>query len=576
MKPTPKSIYLVLSQFFVLLGAGCAWAATEAASSGQLARLLAHAGEEPLAVVAFQDLRRAPRVLATSNLGQIFNDPQYSDGRAAAWKLLQDEVGADLPALWEALMPQLGGPAALVVKAAAQNDHTGTPKFVLLLAVADQEAGEFVRKMLPWLTPTQDQAPFVLQTIPLKDLARGTAPEWAQRLAAAPGFLRLFARPHALQAGWQKKNATWSDLATFERVELTVTPEGQGFLDRLSLELHPEVKTSSALLWGALRENPNAWKGLCAALPGGQDVAVLVQANLPTLGMALPIGLHSLERELRGKKWTHLEGHTAEAQSLDRFKFFTDVLSGTVGVTGGASATGEARFVIAGATMGQEVAPLRTLLLENFSMLGGEFQPKPNAVTIGKYAPLAAVFKGRSFLPAPVIGTSEGWLWLCSNTSAYGDLTGALSSGKVMSSDQEPAPLFPTPPVAEGEPASSPPTAAVRVRINLNAVAPMLYASWLLDREGPHLGTWKVPDSLLPTGPGLFNRRLGTYWADLRREGLTLHVASCGPVPGGVLLPVAMMAHAARAIDDLRERRADTLREKILLLEPVPVSEPKP
>lgn len=563
----------------------------EAPANEPLARLLAAAGDEPLATVAFPDLRKLPQILNASAVGKIYHDVQYGGGREAAEKLLADWTGAEVKALWDALIPHLTGPAALVLTQTPA-EKTGDPpqlQAILLIAVIDAEGAQAVKQAWPKAAP-QANSPFAfvkLDARPAKELTEAAA--WSKETAATPGFLRVRMRPRALREafkGLEKASLPpWMEQLkavaepSLERATLDSELEGTAFLDRVTLELAEKAEGAFPALLRSLRAKPRPWNNLMAALPGGQEISLLAQADFKAMGESLNAGMQALERELRGKKWTRLHGDEEETTTPSRFDFITGPLSGAIGFAGGMTLTGEPHIVSVAATNGIKPGDFRASLIENLGLLGGEFQTKEKSARIGDQAPIAAAFQGRGLMPAPVIGLSEGWVWLCSNTTAYNDLTAAFGSSKVMSTDPLPPPVLKPPePAAPADPSKpevkdTPGASTFRLDVNLNAVLPMVYAAWLLSPEGPKIGGWKVPEALLPKNPGIFNKRFGHFLAELARDGNIVLGAARGPVPGVGLAPVAFMAACAQAIEDLKERRAAALREKAKLLNEIKTPE---
>lgn len=566
--------------------AGCAMAA-EAPVNEPLARLLSKLPDEPLAVALLPDIRRLPATLSASAVGKVYQDQQYADGREAARKLLKDWAGADVFALWDAAVPQVTGPAVLAVAPAP--DGSGALQVTLLLSAIDAPGAAALQEAAGSLRAAARSPLEGLRVLPL---VAGELPAvshaWAARLAGFGGFLRIELRPRALHAALaaSEKHALprWLDglknLADrdLERVSFESAADGPGFRDLARVEWAEGAAGTRVALAQGLRDNPKSWKGLMSALPGGQDVSLLVQSDFTALGEALPVGLQALERELRGKKWTRLHGDEEDAAAPGRFAFLTGPLSGSFGLCGSPTLTGEARIVVAAATRGAQPDDLRGTLAEKLALLGADFQAKDGAARIGEHAPLAAAFQGRGLFPAPVIGFSPGWLWLCSNTGAYGELVNAFAGARVLASDALPPPLFQAPAPPEGAPAAETPS-ALRLQVNLNSVLPLVYAAWLLSPEGPRIGAWKVPETLLPKNPALFNKRFGIFLAEAVREGRVLTAAARGPVPGGGLLPLALLAQCAEAVDDLKARRASVLRDRLKLIEelktPAPAAPPE-
>jgi hypothetical protein len=540
-----------------------------------LERLLAQAGGEGLAALAVADARALPEALARCGLGRAVRDPEYVQGRAELLRMLNEAAGADLEALWPALRPHLAGPAALVLTQAAPDAAPGF-RLRLALAVTDAQAGDAVR--LAWPRP----APGDATLLSITDLQTFAA-EQAGVQAANGGdqernksvVLKLSARPRALRralAAWAAGRPeppgwlpalTAESLSQVERLELETELSGAWCVEELRCWLAEGARGPFANLLNALQPDPKPWAGLQAALPGGQDVVVLVQAQLPALGLSLTTAYQLLERAVRGSKWSRTEGQSPQALAPDRFGFLTPLMTGVFGVAGHPTRSGEAQLLVVAATPGQPVEQVRQTLSQGLGRLGAAFETTREVAAIGPHAPLAARGRGRGFLPAPVIGLSEGWLWLCSSTAAYHELVAAFApGGQTLAAELAAALSSPGPEVPWPAPAVS----ALCMRVNLPRVAPLTYASWVLGESRPELFGWKVPGALLPA-PGFLRKHLGPYAADVAWEKASLRVRARGTVPGGALAPLALVALIAEEIGALERSRPEALRSQLEALQ---------
>src|SRR5207237_1159860 len=153
-------------------------------------------------------------------------------------------------------------------------------------------------------------------------------------------------------------------------------------------------------------------------------------------------------------------------------------------------------------------------------------------------------FHGRGQFASPVIGLSNGWAWLCSSSIAYQELTDAFKSGKTLGSHGKKPTGAAAKAAANGEVQTATPDIvssseewtdadARRVEVNLDRVAKLGYAAWLLSNgnEAPVIGGYKVPNELLPS-PQVFARTLGRLRASASRRGTHLEFRSACVVPG--------------------------------------------
>lgn len=537
-----------------------------------LARLFQRAGAEPLLALAVPAFDHLPEAFAATELGQLFYDPTYEKGRAEWQHLLDRTAGAPVAPLWQVLRERLKGPALFAVlpgKNEGGDGETAAPfELHLLLTAADAESAKAVKAAWPRVAPDAGSLFSVLRVdvATPKALAAGpdkdAPPPWAEACARAGGLLRLSARPKELaqaldalikEAGdetppaWltAAREIAQADVARFEW-DLDV--QGKLFAETLRLEPGAEAKASFHRLLAALRDDPQPWQSLLAALPAGHDVWLLAQGVPDALGEDLLAALQDLEGVLRGKKWRRNEGHTEAARDPKRFDFFTQHFTGTLGIAASPSVTGEVRLAAAFPTGEAKVEDLRERLRAGLAAAGADFQTQKNAARIHVHAPLAAAFKGRSFLPAPVIGLSDGWMWLCSNTAAYGELTQGFLRERTLDKSAPAA-------VREEK-------AALHLYVNLTNIVPLLYTAWLFGGGGPEVGGWQVPLTLLPS-PVALTKHLGEYHASLRREKNAVHGSASGPWPGGALVPVFLLATAGDEIEDHKTRRAEAVRKAL-------------
>ncbi|MCK6475049.1 MAG: hypothetical protein L6R28_25285 [Planctomycetes bacterium] len=531
-----------------------------------LARLFHRAGAEPLFALAAPAFGHLPEALAGTELGQLFYEPTYEKGRAEWQRLLDRTAGAPVAPLWQVLRERLKGPALIAVLPGRNEGGLNAPfELRLLLTAADAESAKAVEAAWPRVAPDAGSLLSVLRldvATPEALAAAEAPPPWAEACARAGGLLRLSARPKELaqaldaliqEAGddtppaWlaAAREIAQADVA---RIEWDLDVQGKLFAETLRLEPGAEAKASFHRLLAALRDDPQPWQSLLAALPAGHDVWLLAQGVPATLGEDLLAALQDLEGVLRGKKWRRTEGQEEAARDPKRFDFFTQSFTGTLGIAASPSVTGEVRLAAAFPTDGAKVEDLRERLRAGLAATGADFQTQKNAARIHVHAPLAAAFKGRSFLPAPVIGLSDGWMWLCSNTAAYGELTQGFLRERTLDKSAPKA-------VREEK-------TALHLYVNLTNIVPLLYTAWLFGGGGPEIGGWQVPLTLLPS-PVALAKHLGEYHASLRRDRAAVLGSACGPWPGGALLPVFLLATAGDEIEDHKSRRAEAVRNAL-------------
>jgi hypothetical protein len=463
----------------------------------------------------------------------------------------------------------------------------------LLLSVRDAQAAGAVRMTWPGPEVKAWLSAITLRPVLTDELASGAAPPvWARDCAARPSALVLAARPRArgvALAAWKAGAAPatppdWLPLAQalcepdIEHLELTVSVSNRLFHEQLRCRLSPEARGTFSRLLKALKAQPAAWDRVQTALPGTQDLVLLFQVDLAARKDDTVLALQFLERLVRGERWARTAGEGAAAWSRERFDFLTPMLSGTFGLVGRPSASGEAQGILLAVTRGTlEVPPVRAALTKGLEELGAEFRTQEAAARIGGQAPLAAVAKGRGLLPAPVIGLAEGWLWLCTNTAAYQDLIAAFGpGGQTLAADAALRPqasaVSPGHKIAEG---GCPTPPSLYLRMNLKRLLPLLYTSWVLGEGGPRLLGWKVPGEWLPS-PGLVKRYAGRYEADLAWEGEAAVVRTRdGSFPGNAFLLVGLIQRAAAGLAEVAERQPGAVRKQLEVLKGGP-SEPRP
>jgi hypothetical protein len=556
-----------------------------------LARLLAQAGSEPLAAIMTPDPRALPEALARTALGRAFHDPQYAQGRQELRRQTGELAGAELDQVWEGLRPHLAGPAALVLTEGPKDASLPRLRLALLLTVADIQAAEGVRLAWPRVPP---DAGALLSVAALKVFTPGqlageaAPPAWAERAAKLDGALRVVVRPREMEGllktwfGGDPGQASpeWLrglrslGLDGIERLELELQTDAEYFLEDLRCEPAAGAGGRATRLLRGLRADPQPWDALLAALPGKQDAILLAQLNLAALGDDLPLVWQVVERLARGEKWWQLRGNDPEARAAERFRFLTQFASGTAGIVSRPGLSGEAETVAVAATPGADVEKVRAALAEGLAELGAPFETQEQAPRIGNQPPLAASFRGRGFLPAPVLGLSHGWVWLCSNTSAYQDLVAAFAAGgQTLSAEAKRGEGFWP---ATWSLAAPPEHSAARLRLNLPKFFPLLYTSWMLGEQGPQLFGWKVPAELLPS-PGFLKRYLAPYRAEMRWEGTHVRVCARGPAPGGALFPLFGVALVAGQLDEMQRSRPEALRKQLEALTGTPPAEgPRP
>jgi hypothetical protein len=542
----------------------------------RLRQLLARVEGEPVAVFSTLDARLALEHITQTSVGRAFTDPQYAPQRREAYRLLEERLGAHPDVVWDALRSHLAGPMALVLTGpGAGGAKDGRPlRLVLVVAVRDQRSIEAVQLGWPQVPPDSDTllGAVALEIHPLEQLAEAKAvPAWADRCARMIGEMQLVLKPGAMLAAFKAlapedaKTPSWMKSlkalchADIERLELNLLPAGRFFVEELRCELRPDARSLLALLLRSLRADPQPWDAMEKALPGGHDVQLLLQADLKAMGERFPALMRYCERLLRGKRWANLYGGTEDALAVDRFAFLTKSWAGTFGLVAKSGESGETQITGAAAEPGTKSAARRPQLLEGLAEIGLDFQTAIQAPTIGNQPPLAAGFKGRGLMPAPMIGLSDGWIWLCSSTAAYHELVAALAEERHLGKDRKAVPA-PGPADAPGIP--FPERNAFDLRVNLPVIGPLAYTSWMLGEGGPQLFGWKVPSGLLPS-PGFLKRHLVPYQTSAAMTGTEVRFYARGPAPGGALIPFAGLAAICEEMRQMETSGPDALRKEL-------------
>mgnify|MGYP000666378269 CR=1 FL=1 len=547
----------------------------------RLRRLLARVDGEPLAVFSVLDARATLDRLARTAAGRAFADPQYAPQRREAYRLLEEVLGAHPEALWDALRPHVAGPMALVWT----GDGAGRKPEVrdggaadgpalrcrLFVAVRDRGSIEAVQLGWPQIPPDSDAllGGLSLELCPLEQLASNPpAPEWADRCARMIGEMQWVLRPGAsrtLLAPEEARTPAWVKalkalgLLDVERIEWNVLPLERYFVEELRCELKPEARSLLARLLLSLRPDPQSWEALERALPGGHEVQLLLQTDLKAMGDGFPVLMRFFERMLRGKRWTGLHGDSEDALAPDRFGFLTRPWAGTFGLLGKSGESGETQLIGVAAEPGTKSGERRRQLLEGLAGIGLDFETSARAPTIGGQPPLAAGFKGRGIMPAPMIGLSDGWIWLCSSTAAYHELVAALAEQRHLGKDRRAA-FVPDPVDRPGIP--FPEKSVFELRVNLPGVGPLAYTSWMLGEGGPQLFGWKVPSGLLPS-PGFLKKHLVPYVVAGVRTGFEVRFHARGPAPGGALVPFAVLAALSEEMRRMEASGPEALRREL-------------
>ena len=360
---------------------------------------------------------------------------------------------------------------------------------------------------------------------------------------------------------------------------------GESINEQLTSDLSDEDSVFKKFI-GAMRESSAiaSWDGLMAATPGDVDGVVMFQSDLSKLGEDLPHVFESVERYLRGKRWTRAFGTKSEALDPARFKYLISRMQGSFGVVAKPAITGELRLTVTSSIKtkpteekpepgdpykGNDTEKFRDELLKGLETTGAKFETLIGARKIGGALPLAAAFHGRGQFAAPVIGLSPGWAWLCSSSVAYQELTDAFKTGKTLAAREKKRAANSAPDKnpagAQANPNMPPasvlnewgPEDALRAEVNLDRVLKIGYAAWLLgNNDGPAIGNHRVPSELLPP-PQVFSRALGRLRASANRTGKRVECRSSCAFPGVTLIMLGMLQDASESISTGRRLAAD-------------------
>lgn len=573
MHSRTRTIALALAGFFCF-AARAEEPAPEAKKKPELLpRMLAKLEAEPLIALCAEDVRTLPEKFSRTHLNKMLQDPTYAKGRDYLRALINHHAGGDIAALWPDFSQELSGPAALAILPKAAAAAAGDPDFQLILAVLTPTADSARRLRSHWpkVSPQSNSLLAALRLVPIveKDLAPEDAvPAWAKPDAWPRGDLSLRAAPRKLGRTlrpWLEQGvgegldfvALWLTAIRDEDVDrlgVGLSFAGEMFSEELQMEVSPGHKNAFTRVVETVREKPSPWDAVLAATPGDDDLFLLAQCNFAALDVDKVFATQALERYLRGKRWSRSKGRRPEALDPDRFQFLLQRIQGSFGIVAKPTASGDLRLTTVAALKSdngapQDVESLRAELVKGLEGIGAEFDTLPNARKIGNAAPLGALFQGRGLFTTPVIGLSPGWLWLCSGTAAYQDLTSAFKNGRTLALEMPPRAGAPG---AQGKPETWRATDAVRLQIELEKVLKLAYAAWLLSgAEGPFIGPWKVPGEMLPQ-PGVFTGRLGTLRASLGRQGNTLAANALAAVPLASFLLPSMLQEAADTIENTR------------------------
>ncbi len=551
-------------------------------NSDALWTALATLKEEPPALLLIEDVQKTWAALKRTTPGQIWLDDRFSEGRSEILNKWSTLAGFEMGAFWKEILGNLEGPLLMGITSKPSGTEA-QPRWVpiLVLGSADPNTArilwETAKKRAPWLNDVHLTIQKHGEAKPSTDAINPSIRQspWARNFLEQPGLFKAHLRPQVLadQESHAKKSSSRliqqivQSIGIFYGLDIqslkwSIDPDGTEFVERMSLQLAAKPKTTFVKIAQTFGQGAATWPHLGGALPEGQDAAILMNAQMDKLGPMLPSGFQVLERILRGKKWTRRHGASQEALDAGRFSFLSETFSGRMGITGRLALSGEANLIAAGATYSRSAAEVRAGLSKNLAKIGAPFENLESAAPIGAQLPLAAAFKGRSFLPAPVIGLSKGWAWLCSSPSAYQKLTGAFVHHKTLNQDATLGAVKRTKSPGGLEPLA---TESFSIRVNLPRILPLVYTAWLLSDKGPIIGQWSVPLGILPQ-PNLFAKRLRQFHAGLSREGDTISTFSRGPLPGGAALPLAVLVNAAKTLDRHEKQRAADLHRQLELL----------
>ncbi|HYF49929.1 MAG TPA: hypothetical protein VEJ63_11010 [Planctomycetota bacterium] len=538
--------------------------------AAEVSRLLGTLDAEPLVAVYTPNALNLPDLFAKTNVYKMLTDPAYAKGLETLQKLITDGLGADMKLVWPEFSRQMAGAAVLAIlpRVTDKPEEDGVFQLAFVVLAKNEDAAAKLKELWPKVPPQANNllAALSLKTVLAKDLPDASKlPAWASAAGEKSGDIGLFATPRRLgekltafldqvddPMEFSSTLPAIAELSTLgiERVMLWTTFSGENFSEELRIEVSPDKGNNTvAHLASALKEQPNKFDSLHAAMPGGEDVLLLLQLEPEGLGKDLPLALNAMERFLRGKKWSRGKGRDPEALAPDRFKFILDKLQGTIGISAHPAISGELRLCATAALRNDAHGDLRDELVKGLANVGADFQTLNNARKIGNSPPLGATFPGRGVFSAPMIGLSPGWLWLCSNSAAYQDLTTTFKTGKTLAADlqkeQNKEAARRAPDWRDGD--------AARIQIEMEKVVRLGYTAWLLSGdEGPFLLGWKVPADMLPP-PAIFSNRLGLLRAGAKRQGGNLEAYSYSVLPGTALGLVALLQQMAGDIEVSRK-----------------------
>jgi hypothetical protein len=282
-------------------------------------------------------------------------------------------------------------------------------------------------------------------------------------------------------------------------------------------------------------------------------LTLLTCLELKALGPDLPFAAQAVEHYLRGKRWARGRGRTAEALDPKRFEFLLKHVEGSIGFVAKPALSGDMRVAVATglSTTAKEMEAFRAELLQGLADAGAEFEPLVRAVGRDGISPYGAKFQGRGMFGAPVLGLSPGWAWLCSNSAAYQELSGAFKLGRTLAAEEA---KEKTALKASGKEDAYcwREDDGARLQIELEKVVKLAYAVWILSGESSlGVGSWQVPAELLPQ-PQVFNNRMGVLRTGMGRQGNTLKAHASSVFPGASLLLPYLVYEAADTIENGR------------------------
>jgi len=583
------------------------------AAGGQPAllwRLIARLPGEPLLALYTEDLRALPAKFSRTSLNAMLQDPSYAENAGKLQALIKQAAGADIAVLWPEFSKMVQGPAVLAIET-PENAGPMEPalKLVLLVATPTEETAGQLLALWPKPPPQSNTLFSVLRLQPIA-MTRLTEEAKARPWLAARTWLRgdlcVRARPaKAVEAlgpwletvdelgmGWGLLSQLLSGVygQATGHLGLRLAINGELFNEEAELEI-----TLPASGWGAaparaplalpsapkgegkdapaqpslpgeegreeaatllrvahtLREQALGWEALLGALPGGNDLVLLSRLEPKALGPDLPFAAQAVERYLRGKRWGRGRGRTAEALEARRFEFLLKRLEGSLGIVAKPALSGDMRVTVATglSTTADEMEAFRGELLEGLANAGAEFEALGLAGKNGGLTTLGARFQGRGMFGAPVLGLSPGWAWLCSNSAAYQELSGAFRLGRTLAAEHS---KEQTTLKASGKDDYWRADDAARLQVELERVVKLAYAAWILSGESTlRAGGWKVPAELLPQ-PQVFNNRTGVLRTGMSRQGNTLKAHASSVFPGASLILPYLVYEAADTIEEAR------------------------